>query len=166
MRRLADTLIEPISVSIPADPDELFEALVVSVNEWRGRTVHVHRKSFPPFLRATGMWMERSAPEGGVSDHIIIEEHAAPWHKFVIFGHEVWHMHKDEAIGPSELSAASRTDFVESAEKEAETFGLLIAQRLRPWLEAAPDSVYAAKGGADNLSGRIGAALKYRGTTP
>ncbi|WP_317446801.1 toxin [Streptomyces collinus] len=164
MRRLADVLIEPIQVSVPADPDELFEALVLSVSQWRGRQVRVHERSFPTALRATGMWMERRAPEGDIADHIIIEEHAAAWHKFVIFGHEVWHMYKDEAIGPSELAAASRTDFVECAEKEAETFGLMMAQRLRPWLQAAPDSVYAARSGTDHVAGRIGAALNYRGT--
>ncbi|MGW0414405.1 toxin [Streptomyces collinus] len=164
MRRLADVLIEPIQVPVPADPDELFEALVRSVNRWRGRQVHVHERPFPTSLRATGMWMERSAPDGDVADHIVIEEHAATWHKFVIFGHEVWHMYKDEAIGPLGPGAASRTDFVECAEKEAETFGLLIARRLRPWLQAAPDSVYAARSGTDNVAGRIGAALNYRGT--
>ncbi|MBX7550383.1 toxin [Streptomyces sp. NPDC004232] len=166
MRRLASVLIDPVRVPVPADPNELLDALITSVSQWRGRRVQVHQKAFPAVLRATGMWMERADQDGTVADHIIIEEHAAAWHKLVIFGHEVWHMHKDEAIDPSALAAATRTDFVEAAEKEAETFGLLIVQRLRPWLQAAPDSVYAAQGGVDNLAGRIGAALNYRGTRP
>ncbi|MEU5310617.1 toxin [Streptomyces sp. NPDC021562] len=166
MHRLADALIEPLRVPVPADPDVLFDALVDSVNRWRGRPVLVHRRSFPAFLRTTGMWMEQHHPDAGVVDHIVIEKDAADWHKLVIFGHEVWHMHKAQSIGPEQLAAAARTDFVEAAEKEAERFGLLVARRLRPWLRAAPDSVYAARGGASDLAGRIGAALDHRGTQP
>jgi len=41
---------------------------------------------------------------------------------------------------------------------------MLIGDRLRPWLKASPDSVYAAHtSGHDDLAGRIGAALNYRG---
>ncbi len=37
MRRLADALVDPIRVPVPADPEVLFEALVASVSAWRGR---------------------------------------------------------------------------------------------------------------------------------
>ncbi len=40
-----------------------------------------------------------------------------------------------------------------------------MGRRLRTWLEASEDSVYAARGGdTQGLAGRIGAALNYRGT--
>ncbi len=39
MRRLADALVDPIRVPVPADPEVLFEALVASVSAWRGRAV-------------------------------------------------------------------------------------------------------------------------------
>ncbi|MER7489544.1 toxin [Streptomyces sp. NPDC126497] len=163
MRRLADALIDPIRVAVPADPEVLFEALVASVSAWRGRDVVVHRAAFPPHT-ASGLWLER---EG--HDDVVVDERAAVWHQIVILCHEVWHMSRRRAeAGGRPGPAAARTDFSLAEEQEADRFGMLMGRRLRTWLEASTDSVYAAEGGApgspQDLAGRIGAALNYRGT--
>lgn len=164
MRRLADALIDPIRVDVPADPEVLFEALVASVSAWRGREVIVHRAAFPPHT-ASGLWLER---EG--HDDVVVDERAAVWHQIVIFCHEVWHMSRREAdAAGSPLPAAARTDFSLAEEQEADRFGMLMGRRLRTWIEASADSVYAPGGGTrpadpQDLAGRIGAALNYRGS--
>ncbi|MFI2377384.1 toxin [Streptomyces sp. NPDC018964] len=163
MRRLADALIDPIRVAVPADPEVLFEALVASVSAWRGRDVVVHRAAFPPHT-ASGLWLER---EG--NDHVVVDERAAVWHQIVILCHEVWHMNRRrEEAGERTGPVAARTDFSLAEEQEADRFGMLMGRRLRTWLDASTDSVYAAEGGdpgdPQDLAGRIGAALNYRGT--
>ncbi|MET9988791.1 toxin [Streptomyces mutabilis] len=169
MRRLADALIDPIRVPVPADPEVLFEALVASVSAWRGREVVVHRAAFPPHT-ASGLWLERES-----HDDVVVDERAAVWHQIVILCHEVWHMSRRQAETATGASVggprpvAARTDFSLAEEQEADRFGMLMGRRLRTWLEASTDSVFAAEGGdADDpkdLAGRIGAALNYRGTT-
>lgn len=166
MRKFADTLIDPIRVKLPADPEEVFDGLVASVNQWRGRPVFVHRASFPPHT-ATGLWLERDT-----YDDVIIEERAIGWHQIVILAHEVWHMRQGDAAPPRRPDAddglrpaAARTDFVLAAEQEADQFGMLVGRRLRALLEATENSVLGAGTAAsDDLAGRIGAALNYRGT--
>ncbi|MFG2425002.1 toxin [Streptomyces sp. NPDC048448] len=165
MRRFADLLIDPITVELPADPEELFNALVESAIQWRGRQINVYRACFPPDT-ATGLWLDRET-----HDDVIIEERAATWHQIVIFGHELWHMSCGDAVLPQHLavghasqSVAARSDFSERVELEADRFGMLVGQRLRTWLEASADSMYAAESqGADSIAGRIGLALNYRG---
>jgi hypothetical protein len=165
MRRLADTLIDPIRVPVPADPEVLLEALVDSVSAWRGREVVVHRAAFPPHT-ASGLWLERET-----HDDVVVDRRAAVWHQIVIFCHEVWHMHRQRPGAPSEADGerprlvAARTDFSLAEEQEADRFGMLMGRRLRTWLESSADSVFAARGDdAQDLAGRIGAALDYRGT--
>lgn len=166
MRRLADALIDPIEVAVPADPEVLFEALVASVSAWRGRDVLVHRATFPPHT-ASGLWLERED-----HDDVVVDERAAAWHQIVIFCHEVWHMHRREAgadTGGHPVPVAARTDFSLAEEQEADRFGMLMGRRLRAWLEATADPGYTVGGGAgsgdpQDLAGRIGAALNYRGT--
>ncbi|MEV6111536.1 toxin [Streptomyces sp. NPDC052109] len=154
MRRLADTLIGPIRVPVPADPEALFDALVASVSAWRGREVVVHKEVFPPHT-ASGLWLERET-----HDDVVVDRRAAVWHQIVIFCHEVWHMSQGGA-------GAARTDFNLVEEQAADQFGMLMGRRLRPWLEASADSVFAEPGdGTQGLAGRIGAALNYRGTKP
>lgn len=158
MRRLADALIGPIRVPIPADPEALFQAVVDSAVQWRGRPIVVHREIFPPHT-ASGLWLDRDA-----HDDVIVDKRAAVWHQIVIFCHEVWHMHqvRDGAAGHR---SAARSDFTLADEQEADRFGMLMGRRLRTWLEASADSVYAADGGdAQGIAGRIGSALNYRGT--
>ncbi|MET9440255.1 toxin [Streptomyces sp. NPDC006610] len=163
MRRLADLLVEPIEVPVPADPEVLFAALVESVSAWRGREVAVHRRAFPPHT-ASGLWLR-----GETHDDVVVDKRAAVWHQIVIFCHEVWHMHRQDRDGPAKRTpgapvlVAARTDFSLAEEQEADRFGMLMGRRLRVWLEASED--FPARGGdAQDLAGRIGAALNYRGT--
>ncbi|MEV5434323.1 toxin [Streptomyces sp. NPDC052701] len=161
MRRLADALIDPIRVPVPADPEVLFEALVASVSAWRGREVVVHRAVFPPHT-ASGLWLERET-----HDDVVVDERAAVWHQIVILCHEVWHMRTRSvpAGGERPRLVAARTDFSLAEEQEADRFGMLMGRRLRTWLEASADSAFAARGNdVQDLAGRIGAALDYRGT--
>ncbi|MFJ8493541.1 toxin [Streptomyces sp. NPDC094038] len=170
MRRFAGTLVDPMRVPVPADPEALFDALVDSVRRWRGRDVVVRREVFPPHT-ASGLWLE-----GETYDVIVVDKRAAVWHQIVIFCHEVWHMHQRDAHSSPASAAdgnprpvAARTDFTLADEQEADRFGMLMSGRLRPWLEAAADSAArdgaAAGDGDQGLAGRIGAALNYRGTS-
>ncbi|MGW0816052.1 toxin [Streptomyces viridiviolaceus] len=165
MRRLADALIDPIKVPIPADPETLFEALVESVTAWRGREIVVRRETFPPHT-ASGLWLE-----GETHDVIVVDRRAAVWHQIVILCHEVWHMNRRDTDAPpapdtagAPRPAAARTDFSLAEEQEADRFGMLMGRRLRTWLETPEESVCAPRGDdAQGLAGRIGAALNYRG---
>ncbi|MET8566940.1 toxin [Streptomyces sp. NPDC004783] len=167
MRRLADALIDPIRVPVPADPEALFDALVASVAAWRGREIVVRRETFPPHT-ASGLWLEAET-----HDVVVVDRRAAVWHQIVILCHEVWHMHRrgrDEDAGPAPAGqprprpVAARSDFSLAEEQEADRFGMLMGRRLRDWLEAPRDSVYAARDeDAEGLAERIGAALNYRG---
>jgi hypothetical protein len=164
MRRLADALVEPIRVPVPADPEALLDALVESVSAWRGREVVLHREVFPPHL-ASGLWLNRET-----HDDVVVDRRAAVWHQIVIFGHEVCHPPRQAPDAPgaagADRPAAARTDFSLAEEQEADRFGMLMGRRLRTLLEASADSVYAARGdeAPQGLAARIGAALNYRGT--
>ncbi|MER5937093.1 MULTISPECIES: toxin [unclassified Streptomyces] len=159
MRRLADALIGPMRVPVPADAETLFQAVVDSAVQWRGRPIVVHRAVFPPHT-ASGLWLERET-----HDDVIVDKRAAVWHQIVIFCHEVWHMHQRCGTASGTQPAAARTDFTLADEQEADRFGMLMGRRLRTWLEASADSVFAAGADGEDLAGRIGAALNYRGTT-
>ncbi len=103
MRRLADALIDPIRVPIPADPEVLFEALVRSVAAWRGREIVVRRETFPPHT-ASGLWLE-----GETHDVIVVDRRAAVWHQIVILCHEVWHMNRRPAGDRPAAAAPGRS---------------------------------------------------------
>ncbi|MFF8590397.1 toxin [Streptomyces sp. NPDC015220] len=170
MRRLADALIDSIRVPVPADPETLFAALVESVSAWRGRRVVVRREVFPPHT-ASGLWLEAET-----QDVVVVDQRAAVWHQIVIFCHEVWHMNRRDADAAADEAGsagaprpvAARTDFSLADEQEADRFGMLMGGRLRGWLEespAAPEPPAADRvAGGEDLAGRIGAALNYRGT--
>jgi hypothetical protein len=160
MRRLAGELIGPLRVPVPADPEALFDALVDSVSRWRGREVVVRREVFPPHT-ASGLWLE-----GDTQDIVVVDRRAAVWHQIVIFCHEVWHMHEQGGGTPAAGAGpvrriAARSDFSLDEEQEADRFGMLMGGRLRPWLEAPADP--APGDGGQDIAGRIGAALNYRG---
>ncbi|CAL9582037.1 toxin [Streptomyces sp. NPDC090994] len=163
MRRLADALIDPIRVPLPADPEVLFEALVESVAAWRGRELVVRRETFPPHT-ASGLWLE-----GASQDVVVVDRRAAVWHQIVILCHEVWHMSRRDADAPpapgaAPRPAAARTDFSLAEEQDADRFGMLMGRRLRTWLQQPEETGYADQGAdAEGLAGRIGAALNYRG---
>jgi hypothetical protein len=171
MRRLADALIDPIRVPLPADPEVLFEALVESVAAWRGRELVVRRETFPPHT-ASGLWLE-----GADQDVVVVDRRAAVWHQIVILCHEVWHMSRRAADAPpvpggAPRPVAARTDFGLAEEQDADRFGMLMGRRLRTWLETPEETGYPgpdqgpdsdSDSDAAGLAGRIGAALNYRG---
>ncbi len=166
MRRLADALIDPIRVRVPADPEVLFEALVASVSAWRGREVHVHRAAFPPHT-ASGLWLERDT-----HDDVVVDERAAVWHQIVILCHEVWHMNRRPADEPAPADGrprpvAARSDFSLAEEQEADRFGMLMGRLPAAVLAGhlgLGTAPAAELGDPQDLAGRIGAALNYRGT--
>jgi hypothetical protein len=58
------------------------------------------------------------------------------------------------------LKVAARTRFDLDDEKEAESFGLLLASKCRTWLSGSAARASAQR---DHLAGRIEASLGYRG---
>jgi hypothetical protein len=112
-------------------------------------------------------------------DLVVIEERTAPDHQLVILGHELWHMkaghcshHVEGAavaarllsdtadLQATVLRVAARTRFDLGHEKEAESFGLLLASKCRTWLAGSPLRGPVSR---DGLAGRIEASLGYRG---
>ncbi|MCN9241563.1 toxin-antitoxin system, toxin component [Streptomyces sp. RY43-2] len=173
MRRLCGELVSELSLPAPAEPADLYAALCDGMSRRRGRPVRFRTTAFPPGT-ASGLWLDMTD-----QDLVVIEERTAPGHQLVILGHELWHMDaghhghdvagaavaarllSDTAdLGPAVHSVAARTRFDLSDEKEAESFGLLLASKCRTWLAGS-----ALRGPVqrDDLAGRIEASLGYRG---
>jgi hypothetical protein len=171
MRRLSGELVGELRLPAPARPHDLYTALCDAMSRRRGRPVHVRAATFPPGT-ASGLWLDMAD-----RDLIVIEERTAPDHQLVILGHELWHMKaghcghdvegaavaarllNDEAdLRATVLKVAARSRFDQAEEKEAESFGLLLASKCRTWLGAPPP-----RGQRDHLAGRIEASLGYLG---
>ncbi|KAA0940298.1 toxin-antitoxin system, toxin component [Streptomyces apricus] len=173
MRRLCGELVDELSLPAPAEPRELYGALCAAMSRRRGRPVRFRTAPFPPGT-ASGLWLDMAE-----QDLVVIEERTAPDHQLVILGHELWHMsagHRGHHVDGAEVAArllsdgadlraavlkvAARTRFDLTDEKEAESFGLLLASRCRGWLAGpAPRGPVPGEG----LAGRIEASLGYRG---
>jgi len=173
MRRLCGELVDELSLTAPAEPGDLYAALCEGMSRRRGRPVRFRTASFPPGT-ASGLWLDMAE-----QDLVVIEERTAPDHQLVILGHELWHMsagHHGRHVGGAAVAArllsddadlratvlkvAARTGFDLADEKEAESFGLLLASRCRGWLTgSAPRGTVRREG----LAGRIEASLGYRG---
>ncbi|MEV6652053.1 toxin-antitoxin system, toxin component [Streptomyces sp. NPDC051219] len=172
-RRLCGELVAGIELPVPVEPTALYSALCDGMSRRRGRPVQYRMASFPPGT-ASGLWLDMAD-----RDLIVIEERTAPDHQVVILGHELWHMkaghcsrHVDGAVVAARLlsedadleatvlKVAARTRFDQAEENEAESFGLLLGSKCRPWLAGS-----SARGPVrrDVLAGRIEAALGYRG---
>ncbi|MGC5036082.1 MULTISPECIES: toxin-antitoxin system, toxin component [unclassified Streptomyces] len=173
MRRLCGELVAELTLPAPARPDELYAALCGAMSRRRGRPVHFRTAAFPPGT-ASGLWLDMAE-----QDLVVIEERTAPDHQLVILGHELWHMkaghcshHVEGAAVAARLLAdgadleatvlkvAARTRFDLDDEKEAESFGLLLASKCRTWLSGSAARASAQR---DHLAGRIEASLGYRG---
>ncbi|MER6528672.1 toxin-antitoxin system, toxin component [Streptomyces sp. NPDC001508] len=181
MRRLCGALIGELTLPAPARPQDLYTALCDAMSRRRGRPVHFRTAVFPAGT-ASGLWLDMTD-----QDLIVIEERTAPGHQLVILGHELWHMqagHRGHVVGGAAVTArllgdgdslgdagraalqaavhrvAARTRFDLHDEREAETFGLLLASKCRTWLTGS-----ALRGPVqrDHLAGRIEASLGYRG---
>lgn len=173
MRRLSGELVAELTLSAPAAPAELYTALCDGMSRRRGRPVHFRMAAFPADT-ASGLWLDMAD-----QDLVVIEERTAPEHQLVILGHELWHMkaghcshHVEGAAVAARLladgadlqatvrSVAARTRFDLADEKQAESFGLLLASKCLTWLAG---STSRGRGQRDHLAGRIEASLGYRG---
>ncbi|GGL79201.1 hypothetical protein GCM10010129_23610 [Streptomyces fumigatiscleroticus] len=173
MRRLCGELVAELTLPAPARPGDLYAALCDGMSRRRGRPVHFRTAAFPPGT-ASGLWLDMAD-----QDLVVIEERTAPDHQLVILGHELWHMkagHRshhvdgaavaarllsDEAdLEATVLKVAARSRFDLADEREAESFGLLLASKCRTWL-AGPS--LRGRVQRDHLAGRIEASLGYLG---
>ncbi|MEU2064812.1 toxin-antitoxin system, toxin component [Streptomyces sp. NPDC013455] len=176
MRRMCSELVGGLTLPVPAPPDELYRALCAVMSRRRGRPVRFRTAVFPPGT-ASGLWLHLTD-----RDIVVVEERTAPGHQLVILGHELWHMHADhrghhadgvgaatrmlcDDIDQAALQAtvqrvAARTRFDVCEEREAETFGLLLASKCRAYLAGS-----ALRGPVqrDGVAGRIEASLGYPG---
>ncbi|MFJ5260288.1 toxin-antitoxin system, toxin component [Streptomyces sp. NPDC088387] len=171
MRRLCGELVAEVGVPAPARPADLYTALCDAMSRRRGRPVHFRTAAFPQSA-ASGLWLDMAD-----QDLVVVEERTAPDHQLVILGHELWHMaaghhghHVEGATVAARLlcdeadlrdavrSVAARTRFDLADEREAESFGLLLASKCRTWLAGS-----AQRGQRDHLAGRIEASLGYLG---
>ncbi|WP_055494091.1 hypothetical protein [Streptomyces sp. TP-A0356] len=173
MRRLCGELVAELSLSAPAEPADLYAALCEAMSRRRGRPVQFRVAAFPPGT-ASGLWLDMAD-----QDLVVVEERTAPDHQLVILGHELWHMHAGHhghhvagaAVAARSLNdtaylqatvhrVAARTHFDLADEKDAESFGLLLASKCRTWLAG---SSLRGPVKRDDLAGRIEASLGYRG---
>ncbi|MEV6989357.1 toxin-antitoxin system, toxin component [Streptomyces sp. NPDC093228] len=173
MRRLCGELVTELSLPAPAQPADLYAALCDGMSRRRGRPVQFRTATFPPGT-ASGLWLDMVD-----QDLVVVEERTAPDHQLVILGHELWHMnaghhghHVDGAVVAARLlsdtadlqatvlKVAARTHFDVTDEKDAESFGLLLASKCRTWLAG---SSLRGPVQRDGLAGRIEASLGYRG---
>ena len=171
MRRLCGELVAELTLPAPAAPEKLYGALCDAMSRRRGRPVHFRTAAFPADT-ASGLWLDMAD-----QDLVVIEERTAPDHQLVILGHELWHMkagHCSHSIEGASVAArmlgseadlrsavlkvAARNHFDQAEEKEAESFGLLLASKCRAWL-----AVSSERGRRDHLAGRIEASLGYLG---
>ncbi|MEV6174539.1 toxin-antitoxin system, toxin component [Streptomyces sp. NPDC051954] len=173
MRRLCGELVAELTLPAPARPEDLYGALCDAMSRRRGRPVHFRTAAFPPGT-ASGLWLDMAD-----QDVVVVEERTAPDHQLVILGHELWHMkaghcshHVEGAAVAARLlsdeadlqdtvrriGARSRFDLAD--EKDAESFGLLLASKCRAWLAG---SSLRGPVQRDHLAGRIEASLGYLG---
>ncbi|MER5493622.1 toxin-antitoxin system, toxin component [Streptomyces sp. NPDC002454] len=174
MRRLCGELIAGLPPEVPGGPGDLLTALCEAMARRRGRPVNHRMAAFPPGT-ASGLWLDMAD-----QDLIVIEERTAPDHQLVILGHELWHMtaghssrHVDPAgtgvaarlladgvnLGDTVRKIAARSRSHAAEEEEAESFGLLLASKCRPWLGGTSVPGHAPR---DGLAARIEASLGYR----
>ncbi len=173
MRRLCGELVTELALPAPAEPADLCAALCDGMSRRRGRPVRFHTAAFPPGT-ASGLWLDMAD-----QDLVVVEERTAPDHQLVILGHELWHMyagHTGQHVEGAAVAArllsdtadlqatvhtvAARTHFDLADEKDAESFGLLLASKCRTWLAGSPLRGPVKR---DDLAGRIEASLGYRG---
>lgn len=176
MRRLCAELVGGLALPAPAEPRELYRALCEAMSRRRGRPVQFRTAAFPAGT-ASGLWLDMAD-----RDLVVVEERTAPGHQLVILGHELWHMQADHsghhvagtgvatrllgddtdqaALQAAVHRVAARTRFDRSEERDAETFGLLLASRCRTWLAGSALRAPVRRGG---VAGRIEASLGYPG---
>ncbi|HET9379342.1 MAG TPA: toxin-antitoxin system, toxin component [Streptomyces sp.] len=173
MRRLCGEMVAELTLAAPAPPADLYGALCDAMSRRRGRPVRFRTAAFPPGT-ASGLWLDMAD-----QDLVVVEERTAPDHQLVILGHELWHMragHCAHHVAGAAVAArllddaadldatvrkvAARTRFDDAAERDAESFGLLLASKCRTWLAGSPLRAPVQR---DRLAGRIETSLGYLG---
>lgn len=169
MKRHRDELCAGLGEPPAAGPVELLNAICASAAKLKGREVRLMLEEFPPET-VTGLWLDM-----GDYDLIALEANTSPLHQIVILGHELWHLkeghrgHGGAAGAPAaarmlgdrwSLSdavrhVAARTEPDLAEERRAETFGRMLAGKVRPYLEGGQRTRQAA-----GVTGRIWASLK------
>jgi hypothetical protein len=172
MRRLCGELVAGITIPAPAEPTALYAALCEGMSKRRGRPVEFRMAAFPAGT-ASGLWLDMAD-----RDLVVVEERTTPDHQLVILGHELWHMNaghsshhvagavvaarlltEDGDLGAAVRNVAARTRSHLAEETDAESFGLLLGSKCRPWLPGSGAYVPAYR---DAIAGRIEASLGYR----
>ncbi|MEU9449702.1 toxin-antitoxin system, toxin component [Streptomyces sp. NPDC048277] len=188
MRRLSGGLVGELTLPAPTPPQELYRALCDAMGRRRGRPVLFRTAVFPPGT-ASGLWLdltdrdlvvveERTAP-----DHQLVILGHELWHMHAgHHGHDVegvgvaarllgegmakgkgtgTGMSTDQAAVQAAVQrVAARTRCDRAEERDAETFGLLLASKCRTWLAGS-----ALRGPVrrHDVAGRIEASLGYPG---
>ncbi|GAA3384799.1 hypothetical protein GCM10017750_60700 [Streptomyces racemochromogenes] len=174
MRKLCTVLTSSLDLEAPVEPQTLFRALCDAMSRTRGgRPIVLRFERFPSGLTTSGLWLNMDD-----YDIVVVEKYTTPDHQLVILGHELWHMKAGHCTGhgggaaddaarslpdASDLtyaSVAARSHYEDAQEIEAESFGLMLGDRCRPWLTGG-DAAGAAR--RSDVAGRIGNALGYRG---
>lgn len=176
MRKLTADLISAIEprIALPVEPRQLCVELCREMSERQGQPIDLRILAFPDETGVTGLWLkfeDRSI--------ILVEERADPVQQLVIIGHELWHLksghcgshHMEGASAAARaiseeislhrvlISVAARSQYREAEESAAETFGLFLGSRLRPWVRTGGGGPVRT----EVVGGRIEAALSYRG---
>ncbi|WP_158820776.1 MULTISPECIES: ImmA/IrrE family metallo-endopeptidase [unclassified Streptomyces] len=182
MARLCGEILEGIERPLPSDPDSLFEALRVHVEQrlaemeaTNGMPVRPLHLLFREFPEGTASGLSLELEDKWV---IVVERNTSPIHQLVILAHEVWHVlnghcsqHSSHpanvnaaarslggSLGEPEIQAlAARAHVIDRKEDEAEAFGLLMGHAFRGYLE--PGTGLAPQG---SIAGRIQASLGIR----
>ncbi|MFJ9343170.1 toxin-antitoxin system, toxin component [Streptomyces sp. NPDC101733] len=172
MRKLCAALTSSLDLDVPADPQVLFRALCDAMSRSRGgRPILLRFEPFPTELTTSGLWLKMED-----YDIVVVEKYTTPDHQLVILGHELWHMKAGhctahgagaaaaarslpDASDLTYASVAARSHYGDVQEIEAESFGLMLGDKCRSWLTGGkPGGVRR-----DDVAGRIGDALGYRG---
>ncbi|MFG2874603.1 ImmA/IrrE family metallo-endopeptidase [Streptomyces sp. NPDC048337] len=182
MSQLCDEILAGLERPVPSDPDSLFEALRVYVERRLAekdaadgmppRPLHLLFREFP---EGTASGLSLDLEDKWV---IVVESNTSPIHQLVILAHEFWHVlngHCTEhgshpvhvsvaarslggSLGDAEVQAlAARAHFNDQKEEEAESFGLVMGNAFRGYLE--PGDGLAPQG---SIAGRIQASLGIR----
>ncbi|MGW4031459.1 hypothetical protein ACWEFL_19460 [Streptomyces sp. NPDC004838] len=160
MRELRDDLVRAVEEARPTGPREVFAALCGRLCERRGRPVVLHLVEFPAET-ASGLYLDMADRDlicVQANTHpfhqLVIFGHEV-WH--MVAGHSQPHPGVPPATGRTPTARpvpdartqsatvrdltttvqnlAARTDFRQTQETEAETFGLELGSHLRTWLD-------------------------------
>ncbi|MEU9409661.1 toxin-antitoxin system, toxin component [Streptomyces sp. NPDC048281] len=186
MRRLSGELVGELTLPTPAPPQELYRALCDALGRRRGRPVQFRTAVFPPGT-ASGLWLDLAdrdlvvVEERTVPDHQLVILGHELWHMHAEHcGHDMDGVGVaarllgavtgtgSDAGGEADRAAleaavqrvAARTRFDRAEERDAETFGLLLASKCRTRLAGS-----ALRGPVrrHDVAGRIEASLGYLG---